>query len=128
MRIFLSLFLFTGSLLAQESYYYSFGKKITLTKLPEARSLVEDNITFYENQYGQKVGVKPEVIIGCNDVKACKEILKNYDIVSIEKLSKAIYLLKLPDNSNPFEVSNSLYNEISIKFAHPNFIKERKKR
>ncbi len=128
MKIFLSLFLFIGSLLAQQSFYYSFGKKVMLTKLPTSRALRDQNVTFYENQNGQKIGVKQEVIIGCDDLIACKKVLRDYNITYIEELSKTIYLLKLPKNSDPFEISNSLYNEDPVQFAHPNFIKKRKMR
>ncbi len=125
MRIVLSFFIFVGSLMAQDSYYYSFGKKVTVKKIPQTRALGDQNITYYENQNGQKLGVKHEVIIGCDNIKECEKVLQNYDILSVEKLSKTIFLLKLPKDTDLFNLSNKLYKEKSIKFAHPNFIKKR---
>ncbi len=125
--IFLSLFL-TTLLFSSDSFYYAFGKKVEVKKLPQSRNLDDANITYYQTQNGHKIGVKHSIIIGCEKNTPCLEALKKYDIVAIEKLSPTLYLLTLPKDADPFEVSNSIYHEKGIKLAHPNFIQKRQLR
>ena len=109
-------------------FYYAFGKKIPLTPLHEGRSVYQNNISWYRLPDGAKVGVKPEVIIGCNVWDKCKTILEKYPVEKIEKLSEKLYLLKLEPNSDAITIANELYLHEAITLAHPNFIRERKLR
>lgn len=121
----LSVLLLSAMHLFGETYYYSFGQKIILKPLPQKRSAAKKNIRYFQTKAGVKLGVKNEIIIGCQDMKKCKPILKNYPIASVEKISNVLYLLKLKKGSDPFKVANSLYQKKPIFLAHPNFIKKR---
>ncbi len=125
MKQLITIFCFFTSLLNADNFYYAFGKKIEVTKLQQNRELDKSGITYYETKNGHKLGVKHDIIIGCKKGNSCLKVLKNYDIKSIEKLSPTLYLLTLPTDSDPFEVSNKLYKEKEIKLAHPNFIQKR---
>ncbi len=109
-------------------YYYASGKKIPLTPLHETRTSYQNDTTWYRLPDGTKVGVKPEVIIGCNVWDKCKQIMKNYPIEKVEKLSDKLYLLKLKQGSDPITIANKLYLYEAITLAHPNFIRKRKLR
>ncbi len=128
MKALLILSLFVLSILANEDYYYAFGKKVTVTKLNESRTLNDTNITYYQTQTGHKVGVRHDIIIRCKDGVDCIPTVQKYDIVSVEKLSEKLYLINLPTDTNPFEMANNFHQEVDIVFAHPNFIKQRQSR
>ena len=125
MKIFLLSIVALLSLHSAE-YYYEYDKKVTMVKLHEQRS--NTDVTYYEDMYGNKIGVKNEIILKCKDENRCMKLLKTYDLSNITKLSDTLFLLKLPRDTNIFELSRRLYKEDSIVFAHPNFIKERKRR
>ncbi len=114
--------------LSADTYYYSFGKKIPLTPLPEQRSAAESNTTWYLTPAGMRLGVKNEVIIGCDDFDHCCQNFKNYPIERMEKLSDTLYLLHLKQGADPFEVANALHALPCITLSHPNFIKKRQLR
>ena len=111
-----------------ESYYYEYDKKVTLTELKKTKSFNEDNITYYQNSFGHKVGVKKEIIAKCKNDSNCKEIFKKYNLTNIQNLTSKIILITLNKNQDPFEISQKLYFEENIVFAHPNFVKKRKRR
>jgi len=120
--------LFLGIDLSANVYYYSFGKKVALKPLHETRNIGNTTLRYYEFPTGEKVGVKQEIIIGCKDFPKCKKLLEKYPIISTQKLSDKLYLIKLSKDSNPFEIANELYHKEEIFLSHPNFVRERKLR
>ncbi len=126
MKIYL-LSIFLYSTLFSDVYYYEYGKKIKLTKIKEQRD-VADGTLYYENSVGQKVGVKNEILVKCNSKIECEKIFIKYSLKGIETLSSNIFLIKLKEIDNLFELSQKLYLEEAITIAHPNFIKKRYKR
>ncbi len=125
MKLLVYLLCFFTSVLNADNFYYAFGKKVEVTKLSQSRGLDKSTITYYQTKNGHKVGVKHDVIIGCNKGDLCLKVLDSYDIKAIEKLSPTLYLLTLPEDSDPFTIANKLYQEKEIKLAHPNFIQKR---
>jgi len=107
-------------------FYYEYGKKVMITKSYESRD--NSGIKYYENSMGKKIGVKDEIIIKCVDGKSCQESLKRYNIAGVSKLTSTMFLVKVPKDENIFTLSQKLYKEDSIEFAHPNFVKTRKRR
>ncbi len=114
--------------LSAETFYYSHGKKRIVTPLPAEQALRDHNITYYRTQNGMKLGVRKEVIAGCKPDASCQHLFDAYPVKSVEKLSSSLYLLRLQNDSDPFEVANRLYEEANITLAHPNFIRQRKLR
>lgn len=113
------------SIYAGEVYFYAYGQKVLLTPLPVSRAASNHEITYYQTQDGAKLGVKHDVIIGCRKDANCTNLFHAYTIKSIKQLSPTLYLLKLPENLNPFDVANQLLKENKIILAHPNFIQQR---
>lgn len=123
----IGLLLVIGLLSLQANdFYYENGKKVMVVKALENRS--NDNISYYQNSLGKKIGVQDEIILKCKQSSACATTLQKYNFLKIEKLSDTLLLVKIAENQNIFKVSQSLYNEPSIEFAHPNFTKERTRR
>ena len=111
-----------------ESYYYHHGKKVGLVKLKESRIIAGKKVDYYQNNAGQKIGVKKEILVKCNSTDQCKKIFKKYNLNNTINLTDSIILIKIEERDDPFELSQKLYREESIAFAHPNFIKQRQKR
>jgi len=109
-----------------ESFYYEYGKKVTVEKISESRS--NSGTSYYKNSLGKKVGIKNEIIFKCVDGKECLSIVKRYNLKDISNLSDNIYIAKVLEGSDIFEISQKLYLEDSIEFANPNFVKKRHRR
>ncbi len=107
-------------------FYYEYGKKVMITKSYESRD--NSGIKYYQNSQGKKIGVDDKIIVKCKIDKSCKENIKKYNIKEIEKLSDTLYLVTIAPKEDIFRLSQELYRDDSIEFAHPNFTKERKRR
>jgi hypothetical protein len=115
------------SLLATD-YYYEYGKKVEVTKLNQIRTINNQDIKYYMTSNGHKVGVNDEIIVQCQDNINCQNELEKYSFLKISKLSKKLFLVKASSGDNIFKISQELYSNDAIKLAHPNFIKNRKRR
>jgi len=71
---------------------------------------------------------KNEVLVKCIDNKICPKVLESYKFKNIEKLTNTIYLIKLDDDKDAKITSILLQENEQIKFAHPNYIKTKKRR
>lgn len=122
--------LYLVSFLLANEYYYSFGKKINLTKSYELRATNNSNTVYYVKENGSKVGVSNEIIVKCKEDINCKQLLSSQNFANISKLTSSLFLIKLNeiDKNNIFEISRDLSVNTDIKFAHPNFIKNKKRR
>ena len=75
-----------------------------------------------------KLKYKNEVLVKCNDNIDCKKILYSYKFKNITNITKTIYLIKLDNSKDAKDISKILKNNSDIKFAHPNFIRAKKRR
>ena len=116
------------TLFSGEVFYYQFGEKVFLNKLPISKSSGSD-VVYYKNRNGSVVGVKSTIIAKCKeDEKLCKKAFDMDAILSVEKISSTMYLLTIKKEVDIFEVSNTLYEKDEIIFAHPDFLKKKKRR
>ena len=74
------------------------------------------------------VKYRNEVLVKCNDKIYCDNILEKYNFNDIEKLTNTIYIIKLPNTKDAKDISEILETNKDIKFAHPNYIKTKKRR
>jgi hypothetical protein len=113
-----------NSILLSDVHYFSYNKIVKLTPLKNSRTLNSD-IKYYTNEAGQKIGVKQEIILKCKDKRVCIELIKSYNFEKIEQLTSKLILVKLTKDQDIFAISNELYKNNNIEFAHPNFINKR---
>ena len=111
-----------------DTSYYHKGKLTTLTPITEVRSLGENGIKYYRTNFGNKVGVTDEILVKCYQSSDCFNTLDKYNFRSISKVTQTIYLVKIDNENDIFKISQELFLDDNIKFAHPNFIKEQQKR
>jgi len=124
----LFILIISSAYIYANTFYYAYGKKIELTKVSNSRSN-NNSIEYYQKQNGNKIGVKKrELLVKCNDGIDCKIVLSAYNFDNIEKISKTIFLVKLQNGQDVFKYSQILHQNSSIDFAHPNFVKKRRRR
>ncbi len=126
MKIYL-LIILLYSTISSDVYYYKNGKKVELFELKYEREIGDDT-KYYQNSAGQKIGVKNEILVKCNEEIKCKKIFIKYNLDNIKTLSKSIFLITLKPTQNAFKLSRKLYLEKEITISHPNFLKKRHKR
>lgn len=114
------------------NFYYENDQKVEVTQLHESRSYDGNNskksVDYYKTSTGHKVGVTNEILVQCKTNVDCKKVIKEYEPLSIVALSDSIFLVSITEDKNVFEMSQILYSHDEIKLAHPNFIKEKKRR
>jgi len=109
-------------------YFYEYGKKIKLIKLSQQRTTQEKKADYYQTEFGHRVGIKNEIIVQCKESTNCVKTLKKYDLLQITKLSNQLFLVTLDNSKNVLNVSQQLHNDTNIQFAHPNFIRTKRRR
>ena len=124
MKEILILILFFCTFSWSETYYFADEKRVYLNKLKEQRAIDGDIIEYYENQDGQKMGVKKEILIKCKVKKSCQQIFKKYNLENVKAITSSIFLITVKKNDDVFELSQKLYLEDNITISHPNFIKK----
>jgi len=122
----LSLLLFAN---ASDNFYYQKDKKVFLTpiKSTQLRTFQKINSTqidYYKTPTGHTVGINKELLVKIEEEKALEDLLKKYSIVVKKRLAKNLYLMEVNSTQETFDVSNQLYHDTNVLYAHPNFIKK----
>lgn len=114
------------------NFYYENDQKVEVTKLHESRSYdgnsSKKSVDYYKTSTGHQVGVTNEILVQCKTNVDCKKVIKEYEPLSIVALSDTIFLVSITEDKNVFDFSQLLYSRDEINIAHPNFIKEKKRR
>ncbi len=122
------MLIMTVSLFGSEVFYYEFGKKVYLNKLPISKSS-NSNITYYKSRNGSRVGVSNKILVKCKgSLEVCKKLFDIEPIVKVEKISNTISLITIKKEADIFAISNMLSQKDDIAFAHPDFIKKKRRR
>ena len=124
-RIVISLMAMT-LLVNADDFYYENGNIVEVSEMAQSRD--NSGIKYYRSSKGNKIGVKNDLLVECVEDVNCSSILSKYDTISIKNITDTIYLIKIDSSKNIFEFSQKLYLDNSIKIAHPNFRKEKKRR
>jgi len=112
---------------ANESYYKN-GKLVELQNIDISRSVNHSNVDYYKTANGKNVGVTDKLLVQCKEGVSCSKLLDDFNLINYSKLTDKIFIVKIEDNDNIFAISRKLYEGGNVEFAHPNFIKERKRR
>ena len=124
---------------ANESYYKN-GKLVELQNIYSSSDFNNSSIKhykqdsnsssikYYKTLTGNKVGITDQVLVQCSESVNCPELLDNFNLSNYSKLSDKIFVVKIENGDNVFSISRLLFESTKVEFAHPNFIKERKRR
>jgi subtilisin family serine protease len=119
-KIILSILTLSASLMAD--FYYSGGKKHTITKLKNSRAN-NKSLTTYTTKNNTSMSITNNLIVAYKDLSVKKDIEYKYNLTQVKSFTKNMYLYKVKNSSSTLEISNSIYNEDGVKFSHPNFIR-----
>jgi len=114
--------------LLANSFYFEFDKKVEIVPKISTKTLNNDEIQEYTTTEGKTIKFKNEILVECNENSDCTDDFQELNIESFNKISHRFFLIKLNSNQDIFEYCQKLYNKEDIKSAHPNYLKERKKR
>lgn len=124
MKKFILPLLIFPSLLLSSNYYYEFDKKIYLKEKSSYKTSKQINtIKIFEDEKGNEIKSKNELIIICKD-KTCE---KDFSNLEYKKISSKFYLIKV-NNNDFFNLAQELHKKESIKSARPNFIRQKERR
>jgi len=101
-------------------YFYTNGKKIYLkpAQSSQSRYLSSGKHMFTIQGTKEKIGIYNEVIFKLIKQKDLEDIRQKYNLKNIKKISKRVYRAKVLINS-VFDISNQLYEDSRVEFAHP---------
>lgn len=121
------LILFTQVGCASDSYYYNNSKKIHLELKP---SHIRSNQTtdYYQNERGIVLGVTNKLILKLKNSKNLENYLQEYNLIMEKSLGENLYLLKVSNKHLTIETSNRLTEKEDVEYAHPDFIKRKRKK
>ncbi len=126
----LSLFVLIFTLPLFSDYYINDGKKQKLYPLKENRSIKSDNIIYYADEKGRKLGVSSEIII-CfdkNSTDTKNSLIKKFNLIFKKELSETMFLYSVQNSSKTVETANLISKEKGVKFAQPDFLIKKEKR
>lgn len=116
---------------ASELYYYKNNEKVFLdTANYNSRSNIKinENVDYYQTDTGTILGVSDTLLVKTKAEVDISSYLNEFDLILDSKLGIDLYVLKTKDKSLTIDISNRLYLKDNIKYAHPNFLKQRIKR
>ncbi len=130
-KIFTLTVLFSTTLLAD--FYISQGKKCSLSKLTAFAPLKKNRsalspVSYYKNASGKRLGVDKNLIVDFQDLSIQLYIEKEYGLSLIKKLNAHMFVYQIKDKDLTLETANALSHLEGIKFAHPDFIVQKKNR
>jgi hypothetical protein len=117
---------------ANEIFYYKNNQKIELTPIKTTQKLQKSDSTqtidYYKTRNNITVGVTKEIIVKIKEEEALEGILEQYAINLKKRLTSTLYLVETNSSTLTLEISNQLYHDANVSYAHPNFIKKIDKR
>jgi len=131
----ISPLLFISVASAQDNYFYQNNEKVTLSPVPPlTRSLLstsqENTVDYYHTGQGHQVGVYNKLLVKFkpSDDLDPYLLLSPYDIKIEKQLGDLLYLLIVPSNDLAIDIANRLSEQGFIEYAHPDFIKQLRRR
>ena len=130
--IILSLSLLFTFLYSSDNYFYQNGKKVYITPVKQIKSFslkyvsTPSNITYFTTPQNKTLGVSDEILI--KTTANIDNLLIKYSLTLMKQLTINLYLVKVNNKTTLLDTANRLYEDKSIQYAHPNFIRQIDKR
>jgi len=123
MKVIIISLLFLNTLYTKDIYYYQNNHKVYLKQIENLNRDSKD--IKYETENNIILSVKNKIIVKFISMSNIKKYTKEYDLILVKQLDKNLYLFKTNNQGNLFDITNQLHNKSDIKYAQPDFIKER---
>jgi len=129
MKLITSVLLFTLSIAFAQNYYYSFGKKNELQAQKSVRETKEfGTIHYFSKTNGQTVGLMDTLIVSFKKGVDTQTVINEYNLTKVESLGAGMILLKAKNSTDVLDACAKLFENGSVNFAEPNFIRKMPKR
>ena len=128
LKNFLSLLFLSSLIYADSNFYYNNDKKVDLTLDKSRANSKNSNFIYYRNGKDELLGVNNRILVSLKDSSKENILLKEFNLTKVKDFGNSLILVELEDKSRTLEVSSQIYNLDYVEFAHPDFLKERKKR
>ncbi len=105
------------------NYYIQNGKKVYLYKVSNKTRSLQNDTTWYQKDSGDIIGVKKSFFLKIDTDTKIDNLLKEYNLTVIKRLSKELFLLK----SNTKDTLSLLHDINSLDlniYAYPNISKQ----
>ena len=120
------------SLSAGDDFFYQNGKKVYINPLNTVNSYsinvssIGSDVRYFTTQDNDILGLDDEILLKSSvDITL---IIKKYNLTLLKKITSTIYLVQVINKNMILDISNRLYEDKDIEFAHPNFRKKVEKR
>lgn len=124
LTVFLVFLMSNFSAYAQE-FYYKNHQKVSLARVDRPIQRNNPAITYYKNKQGDILGVTNQIIIKIRDESQIGIYVQEFNLTVEKKLSKTLYLVKVPDKNMTLKTANALSLKEGIVYTHPDFVKTR---
>ncbi len=128
MKIIVVILLLLLNVFAHDNYYYKNDKKVTIEVFSPQSRVNSNGLKYYKNQNGITIGISNKLIIKFKSLENIDIYKDRFDLLIVKKLSTYLYLLKTRDKNLTIDTANRLNEMDDIEFAHPDFVKKRRKR
>lgn len=122
------LMLMPMGIINAESSYYERGELVELKKMYTQRGSDKGAIEYFRTDKGKKIGITDEILVECEAGVDCIALLNQFGLNDISKITDTIFVAKTKKFDDIFTISRGLFESKKVKFAHPNFVKERRLR
>jgi subtilisin family serine protease len=115
------------------AHYISHGKKETLTKLSTLAPLSKNRtnqskISYYKTASGERVGIDKKIIVSFKDLSIQLYIEKEFSLQLIQALGEDMFLYRVKEEDDTLTIANTLATTKGVRFAHPDFIVQKRVR
>ncbi len=122
MRYITLFLLFTVYIFADMNiFYYQNNKKVYLSVENIGLRAISKDIKYFKTSNGTSVALNKEILVKLSDGSSIDDICKQYDLILVKNIFGNLYLVEVDNMNNTLDISNKLYNDINIEYAHPNF-------
>ncbi len=105
------------------NYYIQNGKKVYLYKVSNETRSLQNDTTWYQKDSGDIIGVKKSFFLKIDTDTKIDNLLKEYNLTVIKRLSKELFLLK-SDTKDTLSLLHNI-NSLDLNiYAYPNISKQ----
>lgn len=115
-------------LIADELYYYSYGKKVYLSPQQNAPSRLDSASLHVKDSYHRVYSIKNSVIFQLKAGVDIASITSTYGLVSLKTLGQQLFTCKTKYANDAITLANRLYESGHVVFAMPNIVQKRQRR
>ena len=88
----------------------------------------KEQIRFIKDRNGRKVGLTNRLILRLKKGASIEELTQKYNFKKVHRITDEIYVVEVDDVDTMLKMVERLKKDPAVKYAHPDYLKERIKR